>query len=187
VIHDFTVLVAVLGIVAQVLVAAGLACLAAAAGAPAPLRAVRSALWGYELWAAFAVAALAIGGSLFFSEIAHFAPCELCWYERICLYPLAILTLLPAIASDFRPARYLLVLPVVGSGIAFYHLLVERGVVAQSAACLLSAPGGCATRWIDEFGFVTIPTLALTTSLLLLGLLALAAAGDDEPVVAAEV
>jgi hypothetical protein len=27
---------------------------------------------------------------------------------------------------------------------------------------MLSAPGGCATKWINEFGFVTIPTLALS-------------------------
>ncbi len=43
-----------------------------------------------------------------------------------------------------------------------YHLLVENNVVEQARACLISAPGGCATKWIDEFGYVTIPTLALT-------------------------
>jgi len=43
-----------------------------------------------------------------------------------------------------------------------YHLLVENGVVAQQQSCLISAPGGCATKWIEEFGYVTIPVLALT-------------------------
>jgi hypothetical protein len=59
-------------------------------------------------------------------------------------------------------SRYLLPLPLVGAGVSVYHLLVENGVVGQSSACLISAPGGCATKWIEEFGYVTIPVLALT-------------------------
>src|SRR5882762_7712175 len=125
--HGTTVALAVLGVVGQVL--GGLLILvglAAAAGARGPLRALRSALWGYELWAAFVVAAIATGGSLFFSEIAGYVPCELCWYQRICLYPLSITTLLAALAGDHRVARYLLPLPVVGAGVSVFHLLVEN-------------------------------------------------------------
>jgi disulfide bond formation protein DsbB len=179
--HDTIVALAVLGVVGQVL--AGLMILVAAAaalGARGPLRLLRDAIWGYELWAAFVVAAIATGGSLFFSEIAHFVPCELCWFQRICLYPLSITTLLAAIAGDHRVARYLLPLPVVGAGVSVYHLLVENGVVEQAKACLASAPGGCATKWINEFGFMTIPTLALTAAALLTGFLALAAAGSGD-------
>ena len=176
--HDAIVALSALGAIGQVLVAAGLlAGVAALAGVRGPLRAMRRALWGYELWAAFVVAAIATGGSLFFSEIAHFVPCELCWFERICLFPLSVITLLAALAADFRVARYLLALPLAGAGVAIYHLLVERGVVGQSEVCLASAPGGCATRWIDEFGYVTIPVIALTGFLLLLGTLGLAAVG----------
>jgi disulfide bond formation protein DsbB len=123
---------------------------------------IRARLEGYELWLAFVVSAIATGGSLFFSEIAHFVPCELCWFQRICMYPLSIATLLAALANDRRAARYLLPLPLVGAGVSVYHLLVENGVVHQAQACLISAPGGCATKWINEFGYMTIPTLALT-------------------------
>jgi disulfide bond formation protein DsbB len=123
---------------------------------------IRAWLEGYELWLAFVVSAIATGGSLFFSEIAHFVPCELCWFQRICMYPLSIATLLAALANDRRAARYLLPLPLVGAGVSVYHLLVENGVVHQAQACLISAPGGCATKWINEFGYMTIPALALT-------------------------
>jgi disulfide bond formation protein DsbB len=92
------------------------------------------------------------------------------------MYPLSIITLLAALANDRRAARYLLPLPLVGAGISIYHLLVENGVVAQSSACLVSAPGGCATKWINEFGYVTIPTLALTGFALCFAFLLLAAA-----------
>jgi len=179
-IHDTIVALASLGVAGQVLAGALiLVALAAAAGIRGPLGAVRRALWGYELWAAFVVASIATGGSLFFSEIAHFVPCELCWYQRICMYPLSILTLFAAYHGDYRVARYLVPLPVVGAGVSIYHLLVENGVVAQAKECLASAPGGCATKWINEFGWMTIPTLALTGFVLLIGFLALAATGGS--------
>ncbi|HEX6699449.1 MAG TPA: disulfide bond formation protein B [Gaiellaceae bacterium] len=177
-VHDTIVALAALGVAGQVLAALlVLAGLVWFVGVRAPLASLRAAIWGYELWLAFLVAAVATGGSLFFSEIAHFVPCELCWFQRICMYPLAITTLLAALANDHRVARYLLPLPVVGAGVSVYHLLVENGVVKQTQACLLSAPGGCATKWIDEFGYMTIPTLALTGFVLLTAFLLLASAG----------
>jgi disulfide bond formation protein DsbB len=161
--HDAIVIFAVLGVAGQILLLcfAGVG-IAALLGVRGPLNAVRSAMWGYELWLAFLVAAMATGGSLFYSEIAGFVPCELCWYQRICMYPLSILTLLPALASDYRIARYLLPLPVVGACIAVYQILIEQGVVKQTQACLISAPGGCATKWTDTLGYLTIPVLTLT-------------------------
>ena len=160
--HGLIVTLAALGVLGLVLAAVllliGLLWLL---GLRLPLRTLRLQILGYELWLAFLVAAVATGGSLFFSEVAHFVPCELCWFQRICMYPLSITTLLMALADDHRAARYLLPLPLVGAGISTYHLLVENGAVKQTQACLISAPGGCATKWINEFGFVTIPTLAL--------------------------
>jgi disulfide bond formation protein DsbB len=179
--HDTIVALAALGVagqgVAALLLLAGLLW---PVGVRAPLASIRSVIWGYEVWLAFLVAAVATGGSLFFSEIAHFVPCELCWFQRICMYPLAITTLLAALVNEHRVARYLLPLPVVGAGVSVYHLLVENGVVKQTQACLLSAPGGCATKWIDEFGYVTIPTLALTAFALLTAFLLLASTGAPE-------
>jgi hypothetical protein len=96
------------------------------------------------------------------------------------MYPLSILTLFAAYHGDYRFARYLVPLPVVGACVSVYHLFVENGLVGQSSACLVSAPGGCATKWINEFGYITIPTLALTAFLLLIGFLSLAAAGGAE-------
>jgi disulfide bond formation protein DsbB len=176
VIHDANVAFAALGVAGQVLAAVLLVIgVLALLGVRAPLRLLRRAVWGYELWLAFVVAAIATGGSLYFSEIAHYFPCELCWYQRICMYPLSITTLLMALANDHRAARYLLPLPLVGAGVSTYHLLVENGVVGESQTCQISAPGGCAVKWINEFGYVTIPTLALTGFALAFAFLLLAA------------
>jgi disulfide bond formation protein DsbB len=178
--HTIIVILAVLGVIGQVITALLLVIGALwLFGVREPLEFVRSALWGYELWLAFVVSAVATAGSLFFSESAGFVPCELCWYQRICMYPLSILTLFAALANDHRVARYLLPLPVVGAGISIYHLLVENHVVAQAQGCLISAPGGCATKWINEFGYMTIPTLALTGFVLCFAFLSFAAWEHD--------
>ena len=178
-IHDTIVTLAALGVAGQV-VAGGLILVGAAhlAGVRAPLERLRSFLWGYELWAAFVVSAVATGGSLFFSEVAGFVPCELCWFQRICMYPLSIVTLLAALTGDHRVARYLLPLPIVGAGVSTYHLLVENHVVATPKSCQIGV--GCSVKWINEFGFMTIPTLTLTGFVLLIAFLALAAAGSGD-------
>jgi len=173
-----------LGVAGQVLVAVFLLVgLLALLGARGPLDGLRRLFWGYELWGGFVVASLATGGSLFFSEIANFIPCEFCWYQRICMYPLSILLLVLAVHGDHRAARYLLPLPVVGAGVSIYHMLITYGAVHEPATCQLSAPGaGCATNWIsgESFGYLSIPTLALTGFLLLIGFLVLAASGQSE-------
>ena len=127
-----------------------------------------SALQLQALWAAWVVAAVATGGSLYFSEIAHFIPCQLCWYQRICMYPLSIVLLVGAILRDRRVVLYAMVFPVVGSLISIRHIYIENNPQAESASCRIGAP--CSAKYIDEFGYVTIPVLALT-AFVLIGLL----------------
>lgn len=171
-----TAMLAVLAVVAQVSLAAFAAVLLLRlAGVRGPLRAVRDTLAGTELWLAFLVALVATSGSLFFSEIQHFVPCKLCWFQRIAMYPLVLLAL-PAFFGDRLAARWFLPLPVAGLGVSLWHILVERGVVEDTQSCRISAPGGCATKWIEQLGYVTIPTLAATAFALIAILLALAAA-----------
>jgi disulfide bond formation protein DsbB len=174
--HDVVTAFAVLGLVGQVLVV-----LLALALLVARTR-VRELLWGYELWAAFVVAALATGGSLFFSQVAGYIPCEMCWFQRTCMYPLSILTLLIAARGDNRAARYLIPLPVVGAGTSIYHILIERDVIKEPKVCSINVPGGCGTNWIasHSFGYLTIPELALTAFLLLIGFLVLASTGESD-------
>jgi disulfide bond formation protein DsbB len=125
------------------------------------LAGLREALDGAELWAMFAFALTAMLGSLYFSEVAHFVPCRLCWFQRIAMYPLVPLLLLAAIRKDVRGgAIYALPLAVIGAGVSIYHIYIENNPSAESAGC--RASGSCATKWIEEFGYVTIPTLALT-------------------------
>ena len=173
----------VLGVIGQVLIVLGLILgLLALVGVGGPLDWLRKLLWGYELWGAFVVAAIATGGSLFYSQIAGFIPCEFCWFQRVLMYPLSILMLLIAARGDNRAARYLLPLPIVGAGTSIYHMLIERDVIHEPKACSISAPGGCGTNWIANhgFGYLTIPELALTAFLLIIGFLILASTGEAD-------
>ncbi len=181
--QDTVIVLSVLGVVGQVLIVLALVIgVLALAGVRGPLDAVRNLLWGYELWGAFVVAAIATGGSLFYSQIAHYTPCEFCWYQRVLMYPLSILTLLIAARGDNRAARYLIPLPVVGAGTAIYHMLIQYGAIKEPAACSQIFPGACGVNWIanHSFGYLSIPTLALTAFLLIIGFLVLAAAGEAE-------
>src|SRR3954454_10210816 len=187
---DIVIALSVLGVVGQVLVAIGIVVgLLALAGVRGPLDWIRNLLWGYELWGAFVVAAVATGGSLFYSQVATFPPCEFCWFQRMMMYPLSILTLLIAARGDNRAARYLLPLPIVGAGTSIYHMLIEHDVIHEPKACSVKVPGGCGTNWIanHSFGYLTIPTLALTAFLLIIGFLVLASVGgSDEAATTAE-
>jgi disulfide bond formation protein DsbB len=160
----------------QVLLAVALAVLIAAIWSPRARRVlveVRESLLGGELWVAWGFALIATAGSLFFSEFSQFIPCRLCWFQRIGMYPLAALLLIAAIRRDTRGgALYGLPLAIFGTIVAIYHIYIEYNPEAETAGCKIGAP--CATKWIDKFGYVTIPVLALTAFLAIIALLTMA-------------
>lgn len=117
---------------------------------------------------AFIVAVTATTGSLFYSEIAGYEPCKLCWYQRIFMYPQAILFGLSLWKKDKGIIDYSIILSVIGALIAGYHYLLQLGI-APSVPC--SAVGYsvlCSKRFVLQYGYITIPLMAFTAFLLLL-------------------
>jgi disulfide bond formation protein DsbB len=109
-------------------------------------------------------------GSLVFSEVSQFIPCRLCWFQRIGMYPLAVLLLIAALRRDVRGgALYGLPLAIFGAVVAIYHIYIEYHPEAETAGCKIGAP--CSTKWIDKIGYITIPVLALTAFLAIITLL----------------
>jgi disulfide bond formation protein DsbB len=137
---------------------------------------LRSSFGSGALLAAFVVATLATLGSLYFSEIAHFEPCRLCWYQRIAMYPLVLILGIAALRRDPGVRRYAAPIAVIGALIASYHYALEWFPSLDSGACSATAP--CTIVWFREFGFVSLPYLALSAFLLILALLWLAGSGD---------
>jgi hypothetical protein len=116
-------------------------------------------------WLAWLVAAVATAGSLYFSEIAPYVPCRLCWFQRICMYPLAAVLLVGALLKDRRARWYAAPFVVVGIPLSSYHFLMERGVFSESSSCAATVP--CAVPWFTELGFVTLAYMALSGFLLI--------------------
>lgn len=140
----------------------------------------RDAVWETlgpsALWLALLVALTATLGSLYLSEVAHFVPCKLCWYQRIAMYPLAVLLPIAALRHDRRGAAlYALPLTAIGALIAAYHIYIEINPDAEPASCRATAP--CSVKWIEELGYVTIPVLSITAFAAVAALLALALSG----------
>ena len=109
-------------------------------------------------------------GSLYFSEIREFLPCEWCWYQRIAMYPLAVLLPIATFRRDRKIIPYALVLTTAGAGLSIYHYQLQA-FPSQGTSCALDA--SCTYRWIEVFGFASIPMLALG-SFVLIGILLLA-------------
>jgi disulfide bond formation protein DsbB len=124
------------------------------AGAPL-IEAVRPV----ALWLAWLVAAVCTAGSLYFSESANFTPCKMCWFQRIAMYPLAVLLLIAAVRRDHGVRIYAVTLASVGALISAYHYLIEWRPSLGSGACDITAP--CTVPWFRQFGFISLPLMAL--------------------------
>lgn len=130
---------------------------------------------------ALAAAWTAMLGSLYFSEVMHFEPCRLCWFQRILMYPIALIGLVGILRADRGASLYILPLSFLGMLVSGYHVLLQHGFFSESNACLRGVP--CSARYINWMGFVTIPVLALA-GFLVIGFAssaALRAAPRDDP------
>lgn len=128
------------------------------------------------LWLAFLVALTATLGSLYLSEAAHFVPCELCWYQRIAMYPLAPILLVAAYRHDAGVWRYVVPVAAIGAAISIYHYQLERFPEQGSASCSPEAP--CTVVWIWKFHFISIPFMALSAFALIVALVLIAKSGS---------
>lgn len=108
-------------------------------------------------WLAFAVAGVATAASLYYSEIAHFIPCEMCWFQRIFMYPLSVVLLAAAITRDERAWRYAVPLAVLGLLFSLYHYQLEL-FPDQPSVCSTTIP--CSVRFVEVYGFVSIAFMA---------------------------
>lgn len=115
------------------------------------------------------VALTATGGSLFFSEIAGWTPCRLCWFQRIFMYPQVVLLPIAIWKHDRTVARYILPLCLIGILIAAGHYIEQVNAALAPADPLVPCDNSgtsCASTPFFHFGYITIPMMALTAFLL---------------------
>ncbi len=122
------------------------------------------------LLSAWGIAASSSLGSIFFSHVMGFAPCVLCWYQRICLFPLVIILAVGLFPFDGGVVRYALPLAIAGWLTAVYHNLLYSGIIPQALAPCTQGVS-CTEKYIDLFGFLTIPMLSLIGFSILISIL----------------
>ena len=115
----------------------------------------------WVLYFAWIVSVVATLGSLYFSEIKGFIPCDLCWFQRIFMYPLVVILGIGTFQSDISVKKFVLPLSIVGGSISLFHYLEQKVPgFGGIRPCVSGVP--CRAEYINWFGFVTIPFLALT-------------------------
>ena len=108
--------------------------------------------------------------SIFFSSVMEFAPCVLCWYQRICLFPLVLILGAGLISFDKNVVKYSLPLAIAGWFVALYHTLLYSGIIPETMQPC-SQGVSCTEEYIDLFGFITIPMLSLLSFSMVIALL----------------
>ncbi|WP_337100201.1 disulfide oxidoreductase [Paenibacillus sp. YIM B09110] len=120
----------------------------------------------FWLFTAWAVAVLATAGSLYFSEVQHFVPCSLCWFQRIFMYPLTLLFIVAYAKGDKGIVSYALPLVAIGGGFSLYHTILQK--LPHDSTLNACGPVSCKGDYLNWFGFITIPMLALTAFIIIL-------------------
>ncbi len=105
-------------------------------------------------------------GSLYFSEIRGYEPCTLCWYQRILMYPIVIMTTVAYIQKNAKIAVTTAVFSCIGAATSLYHYSLQKlDFLHDSAPSCGVVP--CTGQYINWLGFITIPFLALTAFVLI--------------------
>ena len=140
----------------------------AAAGNDGAAR-IGSSISDSGVWLAWIVALGATLGSLYFSEVANFNPCRFCWFQRIAMYPLAVILLVGALRKDQNVRWYAAPLAMIGATISGWHSLIEWRPSLDNGECEFQGPS-CTFVWFREFGF-SLANMALVGFLTILILL----------------
>ena len=131
------------------------------------------------LWLAAGIGVVTMLGSLYLSEVAHFVPCKLCWYQRIAAYPLAVILPVAAWRNDRSVRKYVWPLCFIGSAISIWHILIENyPTLSGSSSCDPNNP--CAVLWVHNW-WITIPRMALSSFLVIAVLVGIEGARQARP------
>lgn len=116
-----------------------------------------------NLWMEYSillVSLVATSGSLYYSEIVGFIPCELCWYQRILMYPIVAISLVGIIKKDREFWKYILPLSLIGMCVSAYHVYIQTFLSEEGVeACSGAVP--CTVKYLNVFGFADIPFFCL--------------------------
>ena len=142
-------------------------------GRPGRLEPLRDDIGRMALPLAWLIAVVTMLGSLYYSKVQEFVPCELCWYQRICIYPFAVILGIATWRRDASIRIYAIPIFAIGIVISTYHTWIQAFPPDNGTSfCTAAAP--CTTRYVWEFGFVSLPFMALAAFVAMSALLLVA-------------
>jgi len=142
-------------------------------GLPPGLGAVGADLRRVALLLAWLIALVTTLGSLYYSKVQGYPPCELCWYQRIAIYPFSVILGIAAWRRDRAIRVYAIPVLAIGAAVAAYnHWIQAYPPESGSAFCTADLP--CTARYVWQFGFVSLPFMALSACAFMIVLLAVA-------------
>jgi disulfide bond formation protein DsbB len=115
-------------------------------------------IWGISL--------IATLGSLFYSEVMHFEPCKLCWFQRILMYPLVFIFGTAYVKKDINIALPGFIFSIIGAPLALYHYITQK--IGSEVADGFCGPIPCTMEYVNYFGFITIPFMSFVAFTLIL-------------------
>ena len=118
---------------------------------------LRSFVFNHTQKVILVVSAAATLASLYYSQIVGFIPCEFCWYQRIAMYPIAVLLIVALLSRSRVSPRYIVTLAAIGLALAIYHYQMQL-FPEGGGSC--AGPIPCTGKYVQEFGFITIPFMA---------------------------
>lgn len=112
----------------------------------------------------------AVVGSLVYSNIVGFPPCDLCWYQRLFLYPQAIIVLMAMFRKNKTIIDYLVPLSILGGVVALYQSIIQWGFSFGSILNCTAIGGECAKVYVREYSYITIPFMSLSVFVYIIAL-----------------
>jgi disulfide bond formation protein DsbB len=112
------------------------------------------------LFLAWLVALSATLGALFVGEVLGQTPCLLCWYQRIAMFPLALILGIACLRDDGGIRIYAMPAALAGAAIATWHSLVYFDVAPAGIAPCGQGPS-CQGADMTLFGSLPLPVLSL--------------------------
>lgn len=120
----------------------------------------------FRLYIAWFITLFATVISLSFSKIFGFIPCELCWYQRIVMYPLVFIIFITIYKEEQNTKHYILPFSILGLFLSFYHVLIQKiPILSNIIPCTQLIP--CNVDYLNWLGFITIPMFSFSSFLLI--------------------
>jgi hypothetical protein len=127
----------------------------------------RSFVKKYGLVLLFSASLCAMLGSLTYSLIIGYPACDLCWYQRISLYPIVFMSILALYKKEISSLPYMLTILAPGLIISLYHNFIYYTGYSPLPCSAYGQGVSCTVRYVFEYGFITIPLMALSVFLFL--------------------